>query len=294
VCPVIRLGTGIATSVALLALAGCSGLPERVAGIEQARQSIAAVEREPLADRAAARELAAARDALAAADSAFDERAPLPLIEHHAYLARRYADIARELVAEAHAREEVERGEAERDRIIVESRARAAQAAARKLEAQARVAQAQARVTESADERGPGLEDLEARDTDRGLVLTLGDVLFDAGTATLKAGATTAVDRLAQFMRDYPERSIRIEGHTDSAGSDESNRNLSERRAQAVREALVARGLEAQRIATLGYGEARPIANNDTPGGRQQNRRVEIVVSDARGEFADDGKRTLL
>jgi outer membrane protein OmpA-like peptidoglycan-associated protein len=69
---------------------------------------------------------------------------------------------------------------------------------------------------------------------------------------------------------------------------------LSERRAQAVREALVARGLPAERIGTLGFGEARPIAGNDTPGGRQQNRRVEIVVSDAQGVFADDSRRTLL
>ena len=125
-------------------------------------------------------------------------------------------------------------------------------------------------------------------------MLTLGDVLFDTGEATLKPGAATTIDRLAQFMRDYPERSVRIEGHTDAAGSEETNQSLSERRAQAVREALVARGLESARIDTLGLGEARPIAGNDTPGGRQQNRRVEIVVSDSQGVFADDGRRTLL
>jgi outer membrane protein OmpA-like peptidoglycan-associated protein len=124
--------------------------------------------------------------------------------------------------------------------------------------------------------------------------LTLGDVLFDTGEATLKAGAATTIDRLAQFMRDYPEHAVRIEGHTDSTGSDETNRSLSERRAQSVRDALLARGLAAERIATLGYGEAQPIANNDTAAGRQQNRRVEIVVSDAQGMFADDSRRTLL
>jgi outer membrane protein OmpA-like peptidoglycan-associated protein len=163
------------------------------------------------------------------------------------------------------------------------------------FQGQARAAQEQ---TRAADERGPDfereLEDLEARDTDRGLVLTLGDVLFDNGTATLAAGAQPAIDRLAQFMRDYPERSVRIEGHTDSAGSAAANQSLSERRAQAVRAALVTRGLEAERIATLGYGEARPIAGNDTPNGRQQNRRVEIVLSDMRGEFGDDGRRPSL
>jgi outer membrane protein OmpA-like peptidoglycan-associated protein len=287
-------------------------LPDRVASVEQARDSLTALEREPLAGRVAAREIAAGREALAEADDAYEERAPLPLIEHQAYIAQRYADISNELVAEARAREEVESGEAQRSRIIAEARTREAEAAAREaeaatreLEVQARVAEEQSRAAEAADARSreaqerseqleQELEELEARDTDRGLVLTLGDVLFDTGAATLKPGAATTIDRLAQFMRDYPERAVRIEGHTDAAGSDETNQSLSERRAQAVREALVGRGLDAARIATLGFGEARPIADNDTPGGRQQNRRVEIVVSDAQGVFADDGRRTLL
>ena len=155
-----------------------------------------------------------------------------------------------------------------------------------------------ARAAQAAEERAQDLEreleQLEARDTDRGLVLTLGDVLFDAGTATLKPGAATTVDRLAQFMRDYPERSVRIEGHTDSAGSDTANQALSEQRADAVRESLIERGLEAERIATLGYGEARPIAGNETAAGRQQNRRVEIVVSDEQGSFGDEDRRAQL
>jgi OmpA-OmpF porin, OOP family len=291
--------------LAVLALAACSSLPERIESVEQARESIAALEREPLAGRVAAKEIAAGREALAAADDGYEHRAPLTLIEHNAYLAQRYADISNELVAEARAREEVERGEAERNRIIADARSREAEAAAREaeiatreLEVQARATEEQTRAAAAAEERSRDLEreleELEARDTDRGLVLTLGDVLFDTGTATLKPGAATTIDRLAQFMRDYPERSVRIEGHTDSAGSEETNQSLSERRAQAVREALLARGLPAERIATLGYGEARPIAGNDSAGGRQQNRRVEIVLSDAKGEFADDGRRTLL
>ena len=203
------------------------------------------------------------------------------------------------------AREEIERTEAERNRIIAEERAReaaaaerAAQEAARELEVQARAAEEQARAAQAAEARAQDLEreleQLEAHDTDRGLVLTLGDVLFDAGTATLKPGAATTVDRLAQFMRDYPERSVRIEGHTDSAGSDTANQALSEQRADAVRESLIERGLEAERIATLGYGEARPIAGNETAAGRQQNRRVEIVVSDEQGSFGDEDRRARL
>ena len=301
----IRPGLHLAALGALLTVAGCAGLPDRVETLEQARESVAALERDPVAGRVAVREVAAARDALADADEAYEQRESLEVIEHHAYVAQRHADISNELVAEARGREEVAQSEAERNRIIAQSREREAaaaerdaEAARREAEVQALSAQEQTRVAQAAEERSQDLEreleELEARDTDRGLVLTLGDVLFDTGTATLKPGAATTIDRLAQFMRDYPERAVRIEGHTDSAGSDETNQSLSEQRAQAVRAELVARGLEAQRIATLGFGEARPIAGNDSPGGRQQNRRVEIVVSDAQGAFADDGRRTLL
>lgn len=282
----------------LLVMAGCGGLPDRVDSVEQARASISAAESEPLAGRVAAEELTAARAALADADEAYEEREPLPIIEHHSYVAQRYADIAHELIAEAAAREEVQRGEAERNRIIADARtreaetaARTAQAATRELDVQTRAAEEHARAAQAAEQRNLDLEreleQLEARNTDRGLVLTLGDVLFDTGQATLKPGAATTIDRLAQFMRDYPERSVRIEGHTDSAGSDDTNQRLSERRAASVEAALVERGLGSQRITTVGYGEARPIAGNETAGGRQQNRRVEIVVSDERGSFGD-------
>jgi outer membrane protein OmpA-like peptidoglycan-associated protein len=283
----------------LVAATACSRLPDRVEPLEQARESIDAVSREPLAGRVAAEDLAAARDALASADEAFEEGEPLPLIEHRAYVAQRYADISRERVSEAAAREEVEQAEAERNRIIAESRAREAEAAqraaaeaTRELEVQTRVAEEQARSAQAAQERAQNLESelesLEARDTDRGLVLTLGDVLFDTGQAALKAGALTTIDRLAQFMGDYPERSVRIEGHTDAAGSDESNLELSERRASAVREALLARGIDASRVMSVGYGETRPVASNDTPAGRQQNRRIEVVVSDEQGDFGSE------
>lgn len=299
----IRLAIRNAALMALLSLAaGCGGLPDRVDTVEQARESIDEVSREPLAGRVAAEELAAARDALASADEAYEEKEPLQLIEHRAYVAQRYADISRELVSEAQAREEVERGEAERNRIIAESRAREAEAAqraaaeaTRELDVQARAADEQARAAQAAEQRAQDLEreleTLEARDTDRGLVLTLGDVLFDTGQSSLKPGAVTTIDRLAQFMRDYSERSVRIEGHTDSAGSDETNQLLSERRAVAVRDALVARGIDGARIVTVGYGEARPVAGNDTAGGRQQNRRIEIVLSDEQGAFGDAGPR---
>ena len=120
----------------------------------------------------------------------------------------------------------------------------------------------------------------DAHDADSGLVLTLGDVVFDAGKASLQPSAMTAIDRLAQLLSVYPERSVRIEGHTDSVGDDATNQQLSERRAAAVRDALLARGVEAARIEAVGYGATDPIADNRTESGRQKNRRIEIVLSD--------------
>src|SRR5688572_8135772 len=110
-----RFTAGIATPIALLAIAGCSSLPEQVDTVEYARASIANLEREPLAGRVAATELTEARNALAAADRAFEQGEDLPVIEHRAYIAQRYADISYERVGEARAREEVERSEAERN-----------------------------------------------------------------------------------------------------------------------------------------------------------------------------------
>jgi outer membrane protein OmpA-like peptidoglycan-associated protein len=276
-------------------VAGCGGLPDRVDSVEQARESIAEVSREPLVGRVAGQELEAARDALASADEAYEEGEPLQLIEHRAYVAQRYADISRELVSEAQAREEVERAEAERNRIIADARAREAQAAQREAQtAQLAVAE-QSQAADVAQARARDLqrqlEELQAEETDRGLVLTLGDVLFETGQATLMPGAMTTVDRLAQFMGDYPERSVRIEGHTDSVGSDTLNQRLSEQRAMAVSDALVARGVDAARIQTVGYGEARPVASNDTAGGRQQNRRIEVVISEDQAGARDAAAR---
>jgi outer membrane protein OmpA-like peptidoglycan-associated protein len=120
-----------------------------------------------------------------------------------------------------------------------------------------------------------------AENTRSGLVLTLGDVEFDAGKAALQPAAVTAIDRLAQLMGVYAEHSIRIEGHTDALGDDAANQQLSERRANAVRDALLARGIDAARIEAVGYGETRPIADNATDAGREKNRRIDIVLTDA-------------
>jgi outer membrane protein OmpA-like peptidoglycan-associated protein len=125
------------------------------------------------------------------------------------------------------------------------------------------------------------LEILQAKPTDRGLVLTLGDTLFATGKAELKAGSAANLDRLTSFLNEYPKRTAAIEGFTDSMGSEEMNQSLSERRAAAVKEYLVAKGVDSARLSSKGRGENSPVADNDTLAGRQQNRRVEVVIAQA-------------
>ena len=124
------------------------------------------------------------------------------------------------------------------------------------------------------------------------MVVTLGDVLFDTGKATLKPGAMESINRLATFLSQNSQTKVLIEGHTDSVGSDDYNIGLSERRARAVATELESRGIAESQIQTLGRGKDMPVATNGTPEGRQQNRRVEIVFSDASGRFAQGGTAT--
>ena len=128
------------------------------------------------------------------------------------------------------------------------------------------------------------LEILQAKPTDRGLVLTLGDTLFATGKSELKSGASANLDRITAFLSEYPKRTAAIEGFTDSMGSDDMNQSLSERRANAVKNYLVNQGVSSARLTASGRGENSPIADNDSAAGRQQNRRVEVVINQPTAE----------
>jgi outer membrane protein OmpA-like peptidoglycan-associated protein len=130
----------------------------------------------------------------------------------------------------------------------------------------------------------------DLQQTQRGLVISLSGILFDVGQSTLKAGSQASIQRIATVLTQYPQHQILVEGHTDATGSDEFNMGLSRDRANSVRSALVAGGVDASKISAEGYGESRPVAGNDTPAGRQQNRRVEIVIVGA-GTVADAVQR---
>jgi outer membrane protein OmpA-like peptidoglycan-associated protein len=165
--------------------------------------------------------------------------------------------------------------EAERARMQAEARAREAEQARMQAEAKAREAE---RAKAEIDELLSQLSDLKAKQTERGIVLTMGDVLFGFDKATLSPVAFRNVDKLADFLKKHPNRSVLIEGHTDSVGSDEYNLDLSRKRADAVKNALVTKGVGEERITPKGYGKKYPVASNKTSDGRQLNRRVEVVV----------------
>jgi outer membrane protein OmpA-like peptidoglycan-associated protein len=291
------------SAIALAVMAACSSLPDRVDTLEQARLAVRSVERDELASETAASELEKARNALAEADEAYRERESLELITHKAYVAQRYADIAKERINEGRAKQQIAQGETQRNEVLLQARTREADAAehqASAAEQQANAAEQQAqRATadaQTAQQRNQELERelerLNAKETERGVVLTLGDVLFDTAQNALKPGAGRTLDQLATFMQEHADRNVLIEGHTDARGEDDYNVVLSERRADAVREALVDRGIPSERIRSVGLGESYPIAGNDTAAGMQANRRVEIVISDEDGKFPGAAERT--
>jgi len=224
----------------------------------------------------------AKREAEARAREAEQARSMALLATEKAERAKKEAEEARLLAsAESAEKEKANREaamraqEAEQARMQAEARAREAERARREAAAKAEAAE---KAKAEVDELLSQLSDLKAMQTERGIVLTIGDVLFAFDKATLSSEAFRNVDKLVDFLQKHPNRSVLIEGHTDSVGSDEYNLNLSEKRADAVKNALVAKGVGEERITPKGYGKKYPVASNNTSDGRQLNRRVEVVV----------------
>jgi outer membrane protein OmpA-like peptidoglycan-associated protein len=130
------------------------------------------------------------------------------------------------------------------------------------------------------------LKELNAKKTDRGMVITLGDVLFGTNKAVLKSGSMHSVQKLANFLKQYPKQRVLVEGYADSTGSDSHNQEISERRANAVRTALLDKGISSDRVTSHGYGKEFPVADNNNIANRQLNRRVEIILSDENGNIS--------
>jgi OOP family OmpA-OmpF porin len=172
--------------------------------------------------------------------------------------------------------------EAEQARLAAQSEAARAAVAMKEAE-QARMAAREeaekaAKAKAEAEMLMKELSELKARQTERGIVLTIGDVLFAFGKAYLSPKADRNVEKLAVFLNKYPNRNVLIEGHTDSVGSDEYNLDLSRRRADSVKDRLVEDGIDPARITTVGYGKKYPAVSNDTDANRALNRRVEVII----------------
>jgi outer membrane protein OmpA-like peptidoglycan-associated protein len=212
------------------------------------------------------------------------------LAQRNAELAQRQAEASRASALAAQRESEASQRQSEASRLSAEAAQRQAAAekqAATEAQMSAQAARQQAQEAEArARQLEAQLKDLEAKKTERGMVITLGDVLFDTNQAQLKPGGMRNVQKLADFFKQYPQRTVMIEGFTDSTGTAGRNQELSEQRAYSVRTALVGMGVGADRITSKGYGPAYPVAGNDNAAGRQLNRRVEIVVSDDSGKIA--------
>jgi outer membrane protein OmpA-like peptidoglycan-associated protein len=212
-----------------------------------------------------------AQAATAQAQAAAAQRAEAERAKADAEAARAQADAERQRAESARAAAEAERQRAEAARLAAEASLRNAEAEAANSE------------REKADLRERLRQQLnvilETRETARGLIVNLSDVLFDTAQATLKPGAREKLARVSGILVAHPDLKLEIEGHTDSVGSDAYNQGLSERRAESVRAYLVSQRISPQNITTVGFGESRPVATNATAAGRQQNRRVELVVS---------------
>lgn len=291
---VIARKTLLGAAVASLLLAACTTAPVKPDGAAEARVKLTQLQSDPnLASRAAT----AIKEADTAVRVAEQPEPDKELAANRVYLADRKVDTARALAETRLAEDQRAEITAQRDSARLAARTREADAAkgqvanAQAESAEQKVAADQARgdantaqlaaasSQQQAAELQRQIDVLQAKPTDRGLVLTLGDVLFTTGRADLKSGATDNLNKLVTFLDKYPDRSAAIQGYTDNVGSDDYNQGLSERRADSVKSYLTGQGIGSTRLSATGKGRSDPVASNDSAAGRQQNRRVEVVIS---------------
>jgi len=285
-----------------LVLTACSSMPKTTSLLEQTRMEYQAAQNNPNVSTLAPLEMRQATVAMDDANTAAKNDENSEKIDRLAYLAKQKIGLAQELTKQKMAEASVAAAAQTRDQIRLDQRtneADQAKAQAERARLAAQIAQAEASDAQkrSMDEQAKAnemqsrnaaleaqLADLKAKTTERGIIITLGDVLFGIDQAKLTPEGMRTTQKLADVLQSNMQRTVLVEGYTDNTGSKAHNQDLSERRASAVRSALVLMGVARDRIATRGYGEAYPAAENDTAQNRQLNRRVEIVLSDASGK----------
>lgn len=256
--------TIIITSVILLG--GCASAPKSPPGAVAARERLTQLQNDPALASYVSAPMRTADIAVSAAEIPRKDKAES---DHLVFIAGRSVDI---VWAEAKTRfleDQREKLSAQRDTERLDSRTREADRANNE------VVQARA----DSDELRRQIAELNAKATERGLVVTLGDMLFETGKSQLKGDAAQNLGKLSTFLKSYPDRTLQIEGHTDNVGSADSNFSLSQRRADSVRTYLLGQGINASRLSTSGKGEDNPVASNDSISGRALNRRVEVIIN---------------
>ena len=285
-------------------LAACSSTPTTTSMLDQARGEFVAANGNPAVSSYAPLEFKQAGDALDAANAAAARRESLAQIDQLAYIAKQKIATAQQIASQKAAEADIANAGRQRDQLRLQARtaeadraktdaerakmeaerakmdAQSAQAqandatrAAQSAEAQTREAQAHAAQLEAQ------MADLQAKKSERGMIITIGDVLFATNQANLTPNGINTVRKLADVLNQNPNRTVLVEGFTDSTGTSAHNQELSERRAAAVASALNGMGIGRERVAMRGYGEAYPVAGNASAGDKQLNRRVEIVLS---------------
>ena len=281
--------------IAIAMLAGCSTMQTNDT-LMQAHNNYDSARANPQVTSLAAVELQAANDTLRKADAALSQGDGESSVNQLAYIAQQQISIAQATAERKTAELAVTNASAKRDEVRLAARTAEADAAKQQVAIVQQTANQQAAALAVANvnsERDQALiakqeaqlKALNAKKTDRGLVITLGDILFSSNQTQLTPAGMRSVKTLADFLTQYPQRKVLIEGHTDSTGSDSLNQALSERRADTIRSALIGMEISSDRIATQGYGKAFPIASNNTAAQRQLNRRVEIILSDDNGKI---------
>lgn len=260
----------VAISALCLGITACSSAPKNIDMLEQARADYNQASTDATVVKHAPEQLDQAQEALTEAVSRWKKKQDRWKVEHYAYVAKQRVETARLMSERKEADRQIEDIADQRNQLSL--RLREAELAEVRLEAEALKRRMAA---------------LQAQQTERGMVLTLGDVLFDVNQATLAPGAARNIAQIASFMRKDSDIQALIEGHTDSMGEDDYNYDLALKRSSAVRDALIDAGVAPSRISIHSFGENVPVASNDSAAGRQSNRRVEVIFPDSDVEISN-------